>query len=169
MALNEAAASDVHVHAHAPDLAGKPGDRADSRLKSARADATHARAVPHLHLVDQGFVPDDPRPADREPTGARTGELEAALEATARAAEASDWARELMTPVAAAKQVAPAKGEAGNWIIWTAMTVAGLARLILVSLGYLVARGGETRIRAGVVTGVLVAAIVISVLVGHSA
>lgn len=92
------------------------------------------------------------------------------MAAMAQAAEASDWAREPMTPVVAAQQIAPAKGEAGrNWIVWTAMTFAGLARFVLVSLGYLVVRGGETRIRAGVATGVLVAAIVISALVGHSA
>lgn len=92
------------------------------------------------------------------------------MAAMTQAAEASDWAREPMTPVTAFKQIAPAKGEAGkNWIVWTAMTFAGLARFILVSAGYLVARGGETRIRAGVVTGVLVAAIVIGSLAGHGA
>jgi hypothetical protein len=93
-------------------------------------------------------------------------ELEAGRKATVDAAEASDWASELMSPVDAIKQIAPRKGEAGNWIIWSAMTIAGLARVLLVSLGYLVARGGETRIRAGAVTGLLVAAIVIGWLAG---
>ena len=163
--------SDVHVHAHRADLAPETGNRPLSEPKSARPGA-RARAVAHLHLVDQGPARDSGPAPDEALDAERPGLGSALLDemtAMSQAAEASHWARELMTPVAAAKQVAPAKGEAGNWIIWTAMTVAGLARLILVSLGYLVARGGETRIRAGVVTGVLVAAYVISVLVGHSA
>jgi hypothetical protein len=162
---DNATAPDVHVHAHRADLAGNPGSRADSASKSARAPGdAPARAVPHLHLVEQ----EDP--AEKISARRGGGETEAALAALAQAADASDWAREPMTPVAAAQQIAPAKGEAGkNWIVWTAMTLAGLARFILVSLGYLVARGGETRIRAGVVTGVLVAAIVIGSLAGHSA
>jgi hypothetical protein len=158
----------VHAHTHPADLASETGKQPVSERKSAGPWA-RARAVPHLHLVDQSPAP-DPVPDDAVPETGLGSALLDEMEAVRLAAEASDWAREPMTPVTAAKQIAPAKGEAGrNWIVWTAMTVAGLARFILVSLGYLVARGGETRIRAGVVTGVLVAAIVISALVGHSA
>lgn len=162
MAPDNATAGHVHAHAHPADLAGKPGFRGGSDPKSARTGATRDTRVPHLHLVEQEDRPE-------KISARRAGESEAALAALTQAADASDWARDVMTPVAAAKQVAPAKGEAGgNWIVWTAMTVAGLARLIIVSLGYLVARGGETRIRAGVVMGVLVAAIVIGALAGHA-
>lgn len=84
----------------------------------------------------------------------------------ARAAQASDWAQELMSPVDAVKQIAPGKGDAGNWIVWTAMTAAGLARALFVSVGYLIARGGETRIRAGVAGTVLLAALLIAALAG---
>lgn len=165
MAPDNATASDVHVHAHPADLAGKSGYRGGSDPKSARTGATRDARVPHLHLVQQE---DRPEKISARRAG-QGGEIDAALAALSQAADASDWARELMTPVSAARQVAPAKGEAGgNWIVWTAMTVAGLARLIIVSLGYLVARGGETRIRAGVVAGVLVAAIVVGALAGRA-
>jgi len=164
--------SDVHAHAQRADLAPETGERPFSEPKSARPWA-RARAVAHLHLVDQGPARDSEPEPDEVLDAERSGLGSALLDemtAMSEAAEASDWAREPMTPVVAAKQIAPAKGEAGkNWIVWTAMTFAGLARFILVSLGYLVARGGETRIRAGVVTGVLVAAIVIGSLAGHAA
>lgn len=158
--------ADVHAHAHRADLAPETGNRALSEPKSARPGA-RARAVAHLHLVDQGSARDSGPGVESPGLGSA---LLDELEAMRLSAEASGWAREPMTPVAAVQQIVPAKGEAGrNWIVWTAMTFAGLARFVLVSLGYLVVRGGETRIRAGVATGVLVAAIVISALVGHSA
>ena len=98
-----------------------------------------------------------------------SGELAAAAAAMVSAAEDSDWNEELMSPVEAIKQIAPAKGEASNWIIWSAMTIAGIARAVLVGLGYLVARGAETRIRAGAITGLLMAVILISWLAGSAA
>jgi hypothetical protein len=111
-------------------------------------------------------------PADTgRPTGgwaaALTEEVRAAQEALTEAANASDWATEAMTPVAAWSQVAPRKGEAGNWIIWTAMTAAGIARGVLVSVGYLISRGGETRTRAAVATGAFLLALTIAFLAGH--
>lgn len=175
MAPSEARAADVHVHVRRADLAADPGKQAVSAPESARADASHARVIPHLRLVDQGpapgFVPDD---LSRELTGddgfgsALLDELEAARRVALGAAEASDWASPPMTPVEAIKQVAPGKGEAGNWIIWSAMTVAGLARVLLVAAGYLVARGGETRIRAGVAAGVFVTVLLIGWLAAAS-
>jgi hypothetical protein len=165
---------DVRVHMHRADLAPETGNRAVSGPESARPPA-RARAVSHLRVVDQGSAPvpdDDVLAAEEKGFGVGSmllDELEAGRRATATAAEASDWASELMSPVEAAKQIAPRKGEASNWIIWSAMTFAGLARVLLVSLGYLVARGAETRIRAGAITGLLVTVIVISWLAGSAA
>lgn len=162
MAPSEAAAADVRAHTHPADLAPETGNRAFWRRKSARADATPAHAVPHLKVVDQEI-----RGSSKKSSS--DGELAAGLAAMTRAAEESDWNEELMSPVEAIKQIAPAKGEASNWIIWSAMTVAGLARAVLVSLGYLVARGADTRIKAGAITGLLMAVILISWLAGSAA
>ncbi len=58
---------------------------------------------------------------------------------------------------AAAVRVAPAKGEAGNWLVWTAMTAAGLLRLAALAVVYLAAFCVDGRIRA-TVTAIFVAA-----------
>jgi hypothetical protein len=171
MAANEAAASDVHVHAHPADLAPRSGKQGIFGRKSARADATPAGVISHLRLVDQES--DGKRQTEAAEPGSIFGsalldELEAGRKAAVTAAEKSDWNDELMSPVDAIRQIAPAKGEASNWIVWSAMTLAGLARALLVSLGYLIARGGETRTRAGVVAGLLTTVIVLSWLAGQA-
>jgi hypothetical protein len=97
--------------------------------------------------------------------GRLAAEAEAAVTALAEAADASDWAAAAMTPVAAWRQVLPAKGEAGNWIIWSCLTLGGL----WVSLGNLIVHGTDTRTKAGVATGALLIALAISYLAGHAA
>lgn len=159
MGLSETARTDVHAHVQDADLAPEAPNQADFDPGSVRAGATRARAISHLRLVGQGSG----RSSEKS---ARQDELSAALAATGHAAQASDWAGELMSPVEAIKQIAPAKGEASNWIIWLAMSLAGLSRAGFVSVGYLIARGGETRIRAGVAGGLLLLAVALSWLAG---
>jgi hypothetical protein len=101
--------------------------------------------------------------------GRLAAEAEAAVTALAEAADASDWAAAAMTPVAAWRQVLPAKGEAGNWIIWSCLTLGGLSRALWVSLGNLIVHGTDTRTKAGVATGALLIALAISYLAGHAA
>jgi hypothetical protein len=102
------------------------------------------------------------------PISGMAEEISAATAALGETLEASDWNDQPMTPVDAIKQIAPAKGEAGNWIIWTGMTLAGLARAFLVGTGHLIARGAETRIRAAVVMVIFAAALILSFLAGHA-
>jgi len=152
---------DVQAHVHTGDHPLHPLGGGASEAKSARAmrDA-RARAIPHLHVVDQ-----DERAGSTE--NGRPSLGGGILDDLVAASADSDWSTEAMTPVAAIKAVAPRKGEAGNWIIWTAMTLGGLARLILVSLGYLIAKGGETRIRAGVAAAVFLLAVAFGAAAGH--
>jgi hypothetical protein len=117
-----------------------------------------------LRVVDQDERAD---PAEKDRPGLGLAVLDDLLASAAEAAAESDWSAEAMTPVAAIKTVAPRRGEAGNWIIWTAMTLGGLARLILVSLGYLIAKGGETRIRAGVAATVFLLAMALGAVASH--
>lgn len=163
---------DVRAHVHRADLAPEAGNQPGFGPKSARPGARAGARVPHLHLVDQepapDSVPDDPIPGSNRPGAGLAEELRAAVSALDEAAGDSDWATPPMNPVEAWKQLAPSKGEAGNWIIWTAMAAAGLARGIWVSLGYLVLRGTETRIRASVATAALLVALVLAFLTGHA-
>jgi hypothetical protein len=160
------ATSDVHVHAHRADLAPETGNRADSGRKSARTPATQARVIPLRTDLRQ----EDPeKKSERAGRGSRSpleAELAAGWAVVAETAQASEYARAPMTPVEAAKQVAPARGEAGNWMLWSAMTAAGVARLVLVSVGHLIAHGGETRLRAAVVTMIFLLALAGGYLAG---
>lgn len=170
-------AEGVHARAMRADLAQEGGFQPQNGTGSACPGAPAGARVSHLRLVDQeaagNLVLDDPPPPGKRRPGAGlaaalTEEARAAQAALADAAGDSDWAAEAMTPVAAWSQVAPRKGEADNWIIWTAMTVAGVCRGVLVSLGYLIARGGETRIRATVAAGAFLLALTIAFLAGHA-
>ncbi len=73
--------------------------------------------------------------------------------ATAAAAGTSWFGREQPASLYdTAGDVFPAKGEAGNWAVWTAMSFAGVLRLTALSLCYLAAFCFDTRIRATVST-----------------
>lgn len=164
MVPENATASDVHAHMHIADLAGKPENPWGFERKSARAGAPRdARVIP-LHPDQEQEEP--PRKIRRDRTGLG-GELQAGIAAANAAADSSDWARPAMTPVLACKQVAPRKGEAGNWITWSAMTVAGLLRAAWVSIGYLIVLGTDSRTKAAVTTSMLVAAVALSMLAQH--
>lgn len=169
MAATEAATNDVHVHAHPADLGPKTEKRGIFRRKTARTDATRAGVIPQLRLVDQASEQKRQTKAAKPSSGGLAEELRAGQKVALAAAEDSPWSGQLMSPIEAIKQVAPSKGEAANWIIWTAMTLAGLARVLLVSTGYLIARGGDTRIKAGVVAAVIVLALSLAALLGAAA
>jgi len=165
---------DVRAHVHRPDLAREHGFEARKGAESACPGAPAGARVPHLRLVDQGTAPNPepyaPPPPPRGGLGAALAEeLRAAQAQAAASAAGSDWAVEAMTPVLAWTRLAPAKGEAANWIIWTVMTAAGLCRALWNSAGYLVVKGTDTRIKAGVATGVLLIALGMAYLAGHSA
>jgi hypothetical protein len=152
---------------HPADYTRRTGNPWRFEPESASARATRDARVIHMpRRAGQERPPESP-PAPRKAPGGLAAEAQAAGAVLKAAAEGSDWAAEAMTPVAAWSQTFPHKGEAGNWIIWSGMTFAGVSRGLLVSLGYLIARGGETRIRAGVATGVLFLALTISYLAGH--
>jgi hypothetical protein len=160
--------SDVRAHVHPADSARNPGNPGGSGPESASARASpDARVIP-INRQARQEQPQNPPPAPPRAPGGLTAEARAAQGALRAAAENSDWAAMPMTPVAAWSQVAPSKGEAANWIIWVGMTGAGIARAVLVSLGHLIAHGGQTRLRAGVAAGVLVLALSISFLAGHT-
>lgn len=171
MGAPEATTDDVRVHVHPADQAATEPKRRFFGRKSAPAGATPAGVIPQLRLVDQESGPNR-QTNDSEPGSifgsALLDELEAGQKVAAEAAEDSEWSGELMSPFEALKQTAPAKGEAANWIIWSAMTLAGMARVLLVTLGYLIARGGQTRIRAGVVAGLLVTVLALSFLLSYA-
>lgn len=173
MATSEAAASDVHAHAHRADQAPETAKRRLFGRKTARADATPAGVIPQLRLVDQESTAksqtESPKAPSRPFGAGLSDELKAGQKVALDAAEDSPWDGQLMSPIDAIKQVAPSKGEASNWIIWTAMTIAGLARVLLVGTGYLIARGGDTRIKAGVVAAVIVLALSLAALLGAAA
>lgn len=164
-----ATAADVHAHTHPAGFAEKADFTPDSGSKSARADATPARVIPLRKDLRQGDRQTD-RPAGREARPAGPGqELGAGLKAARDGAAGSELARSPVTVLDALEQIAPSKGEAGNWIAWTAMVLAGLLRLGWLSLGHLIAfGGGQTRIRAAVATGALMAAVVISWALRHA-
>lgn len=160
MAPDNAAAAHVHVHTHPADSAQNPGNRAHSGPKSAPAGATRARVIPLRPDLRQ----EDPQtqfPQGR--TARREGpaeEFRAGIEAAAEAVRESDWAREPMSVLDAARKIVPASGEASGKIAWVGMSVAGLLRLLLVGLGHLIAYAGETRIRAAVTGLVIVLSLV---------
>jgi hypothetical protein len=159
--------TDVRAHTHSADHPQGRGNPWHSGPESASARVTRdARVIPIRREVRQ--EPPQDQPAPRKATGGLSAEMQAATAAVKNAAENSDWAAEAMTPVAAWMQVAPRRGEADNWIIWAGMTAAGIARGVLVSLGYLVVRGGETRLRAGVAAGILILAMAAAFLAGHT-
>jgi hypothetical protein len=158
--MTAAPISDVRAHMHLADLAENPDLHPDSGVNPARG-AARARVIPLRPEHRQDPAPENDRGLD--------GGLAAGLQAVREAAEDSDLARAPMTVWTAFEQLAPAKGEASGKLVWTAMTFAGLLRLIYLAVGHLVAKGGETRIRAAVATGVLTAAVVVSWALGHAA
>lgn len=170
MAPEAAARTDAHARAHRADLGPETGNRPDFEPKTAGTPVTRdARVIQMRPKTRQGDQPEEIKPYEPPPGARPGGEFEAARALVSEAAEASDWSREPMTPVDAAKQITPAKGEAGNWIVWSGMTIAGLARLVLVTAGWSIARGGETRIRAGVALTVFLIALGLAYVAGHSA
>lgn len=167
--------ADVHAHAHRADQAQKPENPWGFGSESASTPASRdARVIPINRRARQESAPEPPagdrkpetKPA-RAPAGLRS-EAGAVGETMRKAAENSVWATEAMTAVDAWKRVAPGKGEAENWIFWTVMTAAGVCRAAWNSLGHLILLGTDTRIKAGVATAVLLAALVTAFLAGHA-
>lgn len=150
---------DPQAHMHPGNLASEGAEKPGNGRNSARRPA-RARAVPHLHLVDQDQAAETTE-KPRRPLGAELLD-EMATETAALAAE-SDFAEQHLTPVDAFGQILPERGEAGrNPIVWTAMSLAGLARFLIVSLGHTICLAGNTRIKAGVMTTVILLAIAAS-------
>lgn len=149
----------AHAHVQPENLASWGAQRPETGPDSARRPA-RARVIPHLKVVDQEFEQEQAEKA-RAALGA---ELLAEMAAeTARMAADSDFAEQHMTPADAFSEIFPEKGEARrNPLVWTAMSLAGFARFLIVSLGHMIALSGATRIRAGVITTVLVLALVAS-------
>jgi hypothetical protein len=151
----------VHVHSDGPNLAPGAAQKGKNGQDPARRPA-RARVISHLHLVDQGYGQEDAAPH----LGASL--LAEMAEQTAAATADSDLARQHMTPAEAFELILPERGESRrNPIVWTAMTYAGLARFVIVSLGHLVAVGGQTRIRAGILATVVLLALAGSWIAGH--
>lgn len=170
MAPETAAAADVHVRVHPADQGPETGNRADFEPKSTRTPASRdARVIPINRGHRQDAPPEEIKAYEPPPAKRPESEFEAAAKLIAEQAAASDFNRQPITPVEAWKTVAPAKGEADNWIIWLGMTLAGLARALIVTTGHVIVRGGDTRIKASVVSSVLVMALVVAYLAGHSA
>lgn len=170
MAPETAAQTDVHAHAHATDLGQKPQNPWDFPPKTAGTGVSRdARVIPIRRDRRQGDQPEEIQTSPKAPSKPRGGEFEAAAKLLGEQAVDGGWDREPMTPVEAFKTVAPAKGEASNWIIWAGMTAAGVARLLIVTAGTVIVRGGDTRIKAAAVSSVLLMALAIAYLAGHSA
>jgi hypothetical protein len=170
VATRSMAEPDVHAHAHAEDLAPKPAKRRGFHWKSARAQGDAcARVIPDDVDLRQEDLEKTAKPASRVLAESLLQEAVEAMELTRETAENSDFNREPMTAVAAWKQVAPGKGEAGNWVAWTALTAAGLARALIISLAYGVALCAETRVGASVIALIFITAVAIATLAGHTA
>lgn len=148
--------ADVHEHMRTANLAPEGGENAENGRRSARRPA-RARVIPHLRVVDQEETPEESSPT----LGAQLL-AEIAAESAAAAAE-SDFARQHLTPADAFYEMLPESGAARrNPIVWTAMALAGVARFVIVSLGHTIALAGETRIRAGVLSLLLLVALALS-------
>ncbi len=158
-------AADVHVHTHQGDMRPETENRPGTEAKSARRPA-RARVIPLR--PEQGQEDTAKKIEDPKPGLGATLLAEMKAEA-AEAAEESEWAREPMSVVDAAKQIVPAKGEASGKVAWAGMTVAGVLRLLLVSLGHLIAYAGATRTRAAITTLVVAIAIALSTIAAHAA
>jgi hypothetical protein len=148
--------ADVHAHMHREDLAHEAPNQGDFGPGSASARATR----------DARVIREDQQTGQERPERRRGRETDAAVTALAASASDSGWARPAMTPIEALYAIAPATGEASNWIIWLVMTAGGLARAFGVGLGYLITAGFETRIRAGVATTLFLAAVLFGCLAG---
>ena len=162
--------SDVHAHAHGSDLAEEPAKGTDFEAESAGRPA-RARVIPAFWRGRQGsdrkkidVAPEAPSEQNQAPEESSwdIGSVHAdELEAAAKAAEKSAMATVPMTPVRAAKQIFPGKGEAGSkgqagrFVVWSAMTAAGLIRALMVTVGWTISSAFETRIRAGVAGSLL--------------
>lgn len=170
MGAETAGLADVHVHAQCTDQGPKTGNPWDFEPKTARTPVSRdARVIPIRPDHRQGDQPDEIQASEPAPSKPRGGEFEAAAKLLTEQAVDGGWDREPMTPLEAFKTITPAKGEASNWIIWSGMTLAGLARVLIVTAGTVIVRGGDTRIKAGAVSGVLLIALTIAYLAGHSA
>lgn len=119
-----------------------------------------ARVIPQLRLVDQDFEPETSEDSEEGSEPSLGASLLAEMhDSSRRALDESDLAEQHLTPAEAFDLIPPAKGEAGNPVIWTAMILAGLARFVIVSLGHVIALGGATRTRAGLLTLVILLAL----------
>ncbi len=96
------------------------------------------------------------------------GEVAAARAAVQEAAEKSEYAKPLTTPVEIAKKIVPGKGESANAITWTAKTVAGTLQFLITGAAWLLAQAGQTRLRATVLTLVLLLAMTAGWLAGNA-
>ncbi len=111
------------------------------------------RAISRLRRNGKGHVVADATSKVRDAASKHAGDVRAAV-------AAAKGLTEPLTPLhAAARTVAPAKGEAPNWVAWVGMTVAGLFRLAVTALGTLVVHAVATRIRAGVALALFVVAV----------
>jgi hypothetical protein len=155
---------DVHAHTCAPGEAQKSKNRTDPEPNPARG-AARARVIPLFGRKGQEATPkeDPPTINPQKPLGQQLWEELAGAD---QALADSDLAREPLTPYQALITVAPGKGEAGGAGIWVAMTLAGLIRLGGVSLGWLIAQGFATRIRAGVAGTIIALAVLLAALAG---
>jgi hypothetical protein len=160
--------TDMHAHVHPADLRQNPGNQDDFGAESASAPASRDARVIQINRAARQEPQQPPAAAAQAPRGALATETQAALAALAEAADGSPWASPAMTPVAAWQQALPAKGQAANWIIWTALSLGGLFRALWVSLGNLAVHGTDTRTKASMATGALLIAMTLSYLAGHA-
>jgi hypothetical protein len=156
---------DVRAHVHLVPDADNSGIGPDLRAESARSPA-RARVIPLRPERRQEGAPIKDEPSG----GALVTELRAGAAAAKGAVAGSELGGEPMTVLAALEQVVPTRDEhRGSKLRWVVMTVAGLARLGIVSAGALVIAGGATRIRAAVLCTVLLAALAVSAVAGYAA
>lgn len=170
MAAETAMRADVHAHVHPADLPAQGPWGPEKGPESTSTGATRARVI-QLH-PGQGQE-DRPQKKSEDSSGSRrrrkarkAGDLAAAADLVREAAADSDLAEQPMTAVEAWEQIAPGKGEAGGKIKWLCMTAAGLTRALFVTLGHLIIRGSDTRIKAGVLALMILLAVAFSALAG---
>lgn len=133
--------ADVRMRVRASENPVEASDRPDPTQGSA-----YTRAIPQEP---------DIRPAGRP---SKIGNFASTHVGDAKAAAKASWFGRERLPAYfdVVRGIAPANGEAGNWIVWTGLFAAGLLRAALLSLCYLAAFCCATRTGA-TITAALVA------------